>query len=233
MLLADLPGDAWGAAAAPNLGEAAESMLSQFAGALGGAAIAGQVKQATGLDLAQDVFSWVGDVGGFVRGATEAELDGALVIEATDDAKAETAFAKLIGLVGKEAGVPPEPIRLDGAATAFSLAATGSDKPVVIARGEGKVVVGFGREAAAAALAPGSELGDAELYGDAQQVLDDDLAPSFLLSMPAVLGLVDAMGKTDAEFEAARPYLETIGAIASGGTAEDDRVESRLGASFR
>ena len=39
-----------------------------FAGALGGAAIAAQVQQATGLNLEQDVFSWIGDVGVFVRG---------------------------------------------------------------------------------------------------------------------------------------------------------------------
>ena len=61
--------------------------VNSFAGALGGAALAAQVKQATGLDLEQDVFSWIGDVGGFVRGDdARPTLDGALVIESTDDA---------------------------------------------------------------------------------------------------------------------------------------------------
>ena len=232
-LLADLPGDAWGALAAPQLGKSAESMLNGFAGAIGGAAVAGQVKQATGLDLSQDIFSWVGDVGGFIRGEKEAALDGALVIQATDDAKAARSFGKLMGLVAKEADVTPRPVQLGNADSAFSLAAPGSPKPVVVARGEGKVVVGFGRQAAAAALSPSSSLSDSDLYGDAKEALGDDAAPAFLLSMPAVLTLIDAMGQADPDFEEARPYLEAIGSLASGGTADGDRVESRMVATFR
>ncbi len=232
-LLAGLPGDAWGAMAVPGLGKAAESTLNSFAGAIGGAAVAGQVKQATGLDLSQDIFSWVGDVGGFVRGADEASLDGALVIEATDDAKAEAAFGKLIGLIGKQSGVAPRPVKVDGADAAFALPATGADKPIVMARGEGRVVVGYGDAATTAALEGDGGLGDSEVYGDAKDVLGDDVSPSFLLSMPAVITLVDAMGETDADFEEARPYLETLGSIASGGKADGDRIESRVAVSLK
>ena len=71
-LIGELPGDAWAAFAVPKVGEAAKSLFSAFAGALGGAAVTAQIKQETGLDLEQDVFSWIGDVGVFVRGAERA-----------------------------------------------------------------------------------------------------------------------------------------------------------------
>jgi hypothetical protein len=231
-LLGDLPGNAWMAFAAPKLGEGAKTLFDSFAGALGGAAIAAQVKQATGLDLEADVFSWVGDTGFYVRGESEADLDGAVVIESTDDAKAEIAFGKLIGLIGKEAGAQPEPIELEGAASAFALEA-GAGKPVVLARGQGRIVAAFGEAAATDALQPDAQLGDSDLYGEAEEVLGDDFAPSFLLSMPAVIKLVEATGQADADFEEARPYLEAFGSITSGGKADGDRVESRVAVSLK
>ncbi len=232
-LLAGLPGDAWGAMALPGLGAAAQSTLNSFAGALGGVAVAAQVKQATGLDLSQDIFSWVGDVGGFVRGADAASLDGALVIEATDNARAEAAFGKLIGLIGKQSGAVPRPAQVDGAESAFSLPARGADKPVLIARGDGRVVVGFGAAATTAALDGDGGLGDSEVYGDAKEVLGDDLSPAFLLSLPAVIQIADAMGQTDPEFEEARPYLEALGSITTGGKTDGDRIESRVAVSLK
>ena len=51
--------------------------------------------------------------------------------------------------------------------------------------------------------------------------------------MPAVIKLVDAMGETDADFEEARPYLETLGVIASGGKADGDRIESRIAVALK
>ena len=85
-------------------------MFSSFAGAIGGAAVAAQFKQATGLDLQQDVFSWIGDTGVFVRGADMATLDGALVISSTDDARAESAFNKFVGLAGQADGRGATPV---------------------------------------------------------------------------------------------------------------------------
>lgn len=231
-LLGELPAEAWAAFAAPKVGEGAKTLFNAFAGALGGAAIAAQVQQATGLDLETDVFSWVGDIGVFARGETEAAVDGALVIESTDDAKAEAAFGKLMGLIGKQAGVQPEPVKLDGAASAFTVEA-GQPKPAVFARGEGRVVVAFGEAAATAALSPDAKLADSELYGDAKDVLGDDLAPSFLLSMPAIIKLVDATGQADAEFEQARPYLEAFGSITAGGKVDGDRIESRTAVTLK
>jgi hypothetical protein len=232
-LMPELPGDAWGAFAMPKLGEASKALFSSVAGAIGGAAAAAEIKRSTGLDLEQDIFSWVGDAGVFVRGASEPELDGALVIQSTDDGKASGAFGKIIGLIGKEAGAQPQPIRLEGAESAFSMAAPDAEKPIVLARGPGRVVAAYGEEAAKAALNPATKLGDSDLYGDAKDALEGDVEPAFLLSMPAVLKLVDAFGEGDADYAQAKPYLETIGAIASGGKLDGDTVESRIAVTLK
>jgi hypothetical protein len=232
-LMADLPGDAWGAFALPKLGETAKTMFSSFAGAIGGAAAAAEVERSTGLDLEQDIFSWIGDAGLFVRGATEQELDGALVIQSTDDGKASAAFGKIIGLIGKEAGARPDPIQLEGAESAFSLTTPGAEKPIVLARGEGRVVAAYGEAAAKAALDPATELGDSELYRDAKDALGDDMEPGFLLSMPAVITLVDVIGEADADYAEAKPYLETLGAITTGGKVDGDTAKSRIAVTLR
>jgi hypothetical protein len=232
-LMADLPGDAWGAFAVPKLGETAHTLFSSVAGAIGGAAAAAEVKRSTGLDLEQDIFSWIGDAGVFVRGASEPELDGALVIQSTDDAKASAAFGKIIGLIGKEAGTQPDPIQVEGAQSAFSLKSPGADKPIVLARGEGRVVAAYGPEGAKAALDPATRLGDSELYGDAKGALEDGMEPGFLLSMPAVLALIDAIGEADADYDKAKPYLETLNAITSAGKIDGDTAKSRIAVTLK
>ena len=74
-----------------------------------------------------------------------------------------------------------------------------------------------------AALGGDSTLADSDAYESAKSVLGDDVEPSFLLSMPAVLELVQAAGKADAEFEKAKPYLEAFGVLA-GGSGRDGEV---------
>ena len=51
--------------------------------------------------------------------------------------------------------------------------------------------------------------------------------------MADVIGLTEVVGETDAEFEKARPYLETLGVITSGGKTEGDRVRSRVAVTLK
>jgi len=231
-LLADLP-SSWGAFVSPKVGESAQKLFSSFAGALGSAAVAAQVKQATGLDLQEDVFSWVGDVGAFVRGASEADVDGALVIEATDDAKAATSFGKIVALIAKQTGAPPAPVRLEGAESAVAIPVPGGTKKVILARGAGRVVAAYGEQAAIDALGSDARLGDSDAFSAAEGVLGDDMKPTFLLSLPDVFKLADAMGATDADFDKARPYLDALGLVTSGGKADGDRVQSRIAVTLK
>jgi Protein of unknown function (DUF3352) len=231
-LLGDFPADAWGAYALPRVGESAQSLFKAFAGPLGGVAAAAQVKKATGLDLQEDIFSWIGDVGLFVRGTDMASLDGAVVIDATDDDKATAAFGKLVALIGRESGVAPEAVKIEGAASAFAIDAPDAEKRIILARGEGRVVGAYGEAAAAAALRPEVKLGDSDTFGGAQEVLGD-MDATFLLSVPDAIRLADSTGATDAEFDKVRPYLEALGVVAGGGEADDDRVRSRFGVTLK
>ena len=171
-----MPGDAWGALALPNAGEGAREVVNSFGGLIGGAALNEQVRRSTGLDLEADVYSWLGDIGGFVRGTSEAELGGALVLESTDDDRAASAFGKFVGLIGQQAGVAPEPVKIDGAESAVAIAAPEAPQQLVLARGEGKMVAAYSTDAAAEdALSPDAKLGDSATFKPAEETLGDDM----------------------------------------------------------
>jgi len=231
-LLPGMPGDAWAAMALPDAGEGARELVASFGGLIGGAALNEEVKRATGLDLEADVYSWLGDIGVFVRGTSEAELGGAIVLESTDDDRAATAFGKFVGLIGQQLGVTPEPVKIAGAESAVAIAAPDAPEQLVLARGKGRMALAYTADAAADALAPDAKLGDAPSYDAAMEILGDT-PPSFVLSVPAIIQLVDAFGEADAEFEQARPYLEAFETVASGGSTDGGTVRSRTAVTLK
>jgi Protein of unknown function (DUF3352) len=232
-LLGELPGDSWGALGAPKLGETARALYQQFAGALGGAAIAQQLRSQLGLDLEQDVFSWIGDVAFFVRGTSPDAIDGGAVIEVTDQAKAKAAFGKLVGVLQSRGGVSAKPLSVDGASQAFELSSPGAPQKVVAALGDERMAIGYGRKATEDALSPDEKLADGDAYGEAKSLLGDDIEPGFVLAMPAVVTLAEAMSGSDPDFAKAKPYLEAFSLIASGGKLDDDRARSRFAAGLK
>jgi len=234
-LLGELPGDAWLALGSPKLGETAKQLYQQLAGAFGGAAIAEQLRSQLGIDLEQDVFSWIGDVAFFARGTSPDAIDGGAVIEVLDEERARTGFAKLIGVAVDRGELQAKPTSVPRAETAFELRRAGAPapQPVVAAFSAERVVIAYGVEAAAAALSPREKLADGETFGEARALLGDGIEPGFVLSMPAVVELVAAMSAGDPDFEKARPYLDAFTVIASGGSIEDDRGRSRVAAGLR
>lgn len=232
-LLGELPGDAWVALGSPKLGETARQLYEQLAGALGGAAIAQQLRSQLGIDLEQDVFSWVGDVAFFARGTSPDAVDGGAVIEVLDSERARSAFGKLIGVLQSRAGVSARPSSVAGAETAFELRQGAAPKPVVAARSADRVVIAYGADAAAAALSPSERLADDETFGAARELLGDGFEPGLVLSMPAVVELAAAISGGDPGFAKARPYLEAFTVLASGGKIEDDRARSRFAAGLK
>ncbi len=231
-LMKELPGDSWGAFGSPNYGAALKASLDTFAGALGGAALQGQLKQRYGIDLDNDVLSWIGDVAFFIRGDSIENLGGGAVIQVTDEAKAATGFGKLVGLLQSTAGVKANPIQIDGADVAFAVQDAGVPKPIVFARGSGKVVIAYGTDAAGAALKPSDKLGDAEIYGQARDALED-IDPSLLLSMPSIVALVDSSGQADPSWDQAKPYLEAYDVIAMGAKGSPGHAQMRIAAGLK
>jgi hypothetical protein len=228
-LVGELPGDSWLASGSPDFGQTMRAMLDTYAGLFGGAIAQQQIRRELGLDLEQDVFSWVGDVAFFVRGDDLESLDGGAVIEVTDSERATRAFGKLVGALRTQARLDAQPVNIEGADVAFAAAAPGAPKGIVLARSDDRVVVTYGEQAAVEAFAPAETLADSELYGRAKSALGD-AEPTFLMSMPAVLSLVDATGSADADFEQARPYLEAFGFVTMGSHSDDDRARVRVAA---
>jgi hypothetical protein len=94
------------------------------------------------------------------------------------------------------------------------------------------VVFALGEKAAADGLGTDQTLESTDLWKGAETALGGDFSPSLVLSMPAILKLVDASGGEDADFEKARPYLEALGTIAAGANADGDKLSSRVGVSL-
>jgi len=232
-LVSELPGDSWAAFGAPNVGPGLKTLFNTVAGAFGGAAAAQQLEQQYGLNLDRDVFSWIGDIAIFVRGSDKASLEGGLVIEATNADNMRGAFGKIVGLLQSQGGQKVNPVKVKGAAAAFSTGPSDLGKPVILARSDSRVVIGVGEAATADALAPADKLGDSELFAQAKEALGDDFKPSFLISMPDLVKAVDASGETDPDWVKAKPYLEAFTVIASGGTFKDDEVHSRVVAGLK
>jgi len=214
-LIKELPGDSWAAFGAPKYGQQLKAMLDQFAGAFGGAAARAQLQQQYGIDLDEDILSWIGDVAFFVRGDSIPALGGGAVIEVTDSGKAANGFGKLVGLMQAAGGVHVQPVTIKGAKTAFSLKDQTTPKPIVMARSDDRVVITYGADAAVEALAPTSKLGSAPLYDEAKSALGDT-DPGLLASVPAIVKLVEAAAPPDPDFAKVRPYLEAYDAIALG-----------------
>jgi hypothetical protein len=232
-LVQELPADTWAAIGSPRVGESARALLQQFGGALGGAMLEEQLRGQLGLDLERDLLSWIGDVAFFMRGTNVASLEGGAVIQVTDEGRAEAAFGKIVGVVRTRGGADAQPVRIDGAETAFAIRDGSTPKPIVLARGEGKVVVTYGEATAAEALSDDNQFGDSDTYEQAKEALGDDIEPGMLLSMPAVLELVQATGSSDPDFEEVRPYLEALTVIAVGGEISGDRAEGRIAAGLK
>jgi hypothetical protein len=233
-LLEELPGESWAAFGAPKYGQSIKAALDQYAGLLGGTAARQQLQRQFGIDLDEDVLSWIGDVAFFVRGNSLPDLDGGAVIQVTDDAKATKGFNKLIGLVQTTAGIGAKPLHVDGAETAFALSDPSLGKPIVLARSSEKVVITYGQAAAAAALKPASKLGDSETWQQAKDALgDDDMQPSLFVAVPPILSLVESSGSTDADYEKAKPYLEAYDVFALGSTTEGGTGRVRFAAGLK
>ncbi len=208
-----------------------KSIYDALAGAFFGATLSSQFKQETGLDLQQDIFSWIGDTAVYVRGSDLAALDGAVVIQATDAAKAKAAVTKIVGVIDRQASgfAPFEPTTLDGAEVAYSAAIPGTPRPVVIAVGKGRVVIAYGEKAATDGLEAGDKLGDTEGFKRAKEALGGKADPASHLSAGPVIKLLEATPDVTSHpaVGKAKPYLETIESVVEGAEKKGDRLRSR------
>ena len=189
-------------------------------------ALLGQFQKQTGLDLRKDVLGWMGDAGVFVGGTTSADLGGALVIKTTDPAKTKRTMAVLERFARQQSGGT----KITDAARQRHRrglhrpgAATGPAVQVALAGDRFVVAVG-GKDVLAKAISPGQQLGSSPAFTAAAGKLGNGLRPSFYLDFTQVTKLIEAFAGDDADFQKAKPYLDTFGAIVAGAKDEGSGV---------
>jgi hypothetical protein len=224
-LVEDAPADAFAVFGAADVGSSVKGMLDLFAGALGGAALTGQLEAQTGVNLERDVFSWIGDIAVYAHGGSVPDLNGAVVIGTTDDDAAAQAIPRLVA-AAKRSGAPVTKADVAGADQAFAVAAPEAPGPVVLAQGNGRVVLAFGEDEAADALKPsGDTFGDSGRFSSAKDAIDG-LQPSLVLSLPTVFALVEQSGEADADYREAKPYLDKLDLVVTGSEKDGDTLRS-------
>jgi hypothetical protein len=232
-LLGSLPGGSFAAAVAPEYGK----FLTQTVQDLNAEGIPGQIEpgelepalQAAGIDLKQ-LTSSIGSVAVFAQGNTEANLNGAVVIETTSDKEATNTVSN-IGLLLR-ASQTPGVTAIGGNAAGFSIRGSGiGPKPLVVAA-EGKdIVISYGLKGGGSFLAAGggSTLATNPEFEAAKKALGDTPISTFVSGGPALTLIESVLSpEEETELEEARPYLEKISFIATGTSVADEKATARV-----
>ncbi|MGH2741870.1 MAG: DUF3352 domain-containing protein [Thermoleophilaceae bacterium] len=230
---AELPADAWLALAQPDLGKTIETYLDLIGSSIGGRdVIEQQFRAETGLDLEEDVISWMGDWGVFARGTSVDELDGALFIETSDQA-ASGRFIDAVARLARENADPGDRVgalTLGGGGEGITLNSPDIPQPIHLFQRDGRVVMAYGDAAARDALDPGETLAESSAFRDAEEALGGDYAVSLFVAIEPILALADSAGAaSDPDWQKARPYLEPLGALVAGARKDGDKLRSAFG----
>jgi hypothetical protein len=228
-ILATLPGSSWLGLGVANLGQTLDGVLQAVAGAggitgVGVSSLLEQFHKQTSLDLRKDVLGWMGDAGVFAGGTTSADLRGALVIKTTDPAKTKRTMAVLERFVREQGATKVSPLRFQGVDEGFTVR-SGSGPRVDVGLAGDKFIVAAGNfQAFKEAVEPNQPLGSAPAFTAAAGALGNGLRPSFFLDFTQVTQLIAAFAGDDEDFQKAKPYLDTFGAIVAGGKDEGSGV---------
>jgi hypothetical protein len=229
-----LPGDSWLALGLSRIGEQLNRGLQQ-AGQIGGLAgfdldqLLNQIRQETGLDVREDLLSWMGDGGVFVRGAGPADIGGALVVQSTDPEATQQAIPRLAALLRGIDGFSVIGLDREGVDEGRTIRAAQLPLPIHMAAAGDRFVIAVTDGALDAAIATDERLEANETYRTAGERLGDGIRPSFFLDMEPVRRLVDQTGAAEGEdAQRARRVLEQLTAVAAGTQRDDDVLRGRL-----
>ena len=230
-LLADMPADSWLAVAQTDFGKLLDVYVDAFAGVAGGRdAIEQQFRGATGLDLQRDVIDWMGDFGVFVRGTSVSALEGALVVETSDEAASARFIDALERLARNQGGgeLRIGPLSAPGGGKGFTARGAGVPKPIHVFQRNGRVVFAYGDAAAKDAVDAGDKLGDSPDFTATRDSLGG-YDVSFYMLMQPIFDLVDSTeAAADPDWQKAKPYLEPLSALVGGTSGDGDSLKSAV-----
>jgi hypothetical protein len=227
-LLSELPGGSWFAAALPDLGPTLQRTLEQLSssGLPGAGEIERQVRRATGLDLGEDVFAWLGDAAAFVEGSAPPAFSAGLIAETTDPEGPRALLEAVQKLAERDSGLtssgPPE-----GADYGFSIGIPGVGGGAEAGVVDDQLVAVIGATVDQA-LNPGDALGDDPSYQAAVDSLGNGFAPALYVSLPEFLQVAEQGSDGDVDYEAIRPYASAFASLVAGASVDDGHALSRI-----
>jgi len=233
-LLPDVPGDSWGAFGIPDLGATLEKvydgLIESFAqGGMTAEDLDSQFEAQTGLDLREDLLSWMGDAGIFVSGTDPLSVGGGLVIESTDPATSSATIDQLGALLNQQ-GIPTEPLSAGGAeGFAVEIPDPSATERVVVLAGE-RVAIAYGEDAAVSALEGSDPLSESEAFQTATEGLGDDFTAAGYFDVDAIQELAEAAGAGQfPEYEEdVKPWLDPFSYVTFGSREDGGRLVQRL-----
>lgn len=231
-LLNSLPGESWAAFGVPDLGDLTTKIFELF-GEIPGfdrEQIESEFARETGLDLQEDLLSWMGDSGLFVQGTNLQEIGGGLVVASSDPGKTGALLDTAERMLRQE-GLQPKPAS-EGDLEGFSLQAPGMPAPVFFLGGD-RLVIAYGQSATEEAVAPEQPLGEADAFAPARDELGSDFDASFFIDVDAAQAFAESLmnfsGETNPTYEdEVKPYLDPFGYVIGGSREEDGGFVQKL-----
>ena len=166
----------------------------------------------------------MGDFGIFVRGTTLANLDGALVIQTSDEAESKRFLAAVERLASTQANGGTH---IQGRSGGFTVTIDGVPKPIEAFVQSGKVVFAYGNSAARDAVDSEDRLGDSPDFTAVKDSLGGGYNVSLLVLVKPILDLVDSTPSADdADWQDAKPYLEPLNALVAGTSGSGNDLKS-------
>jgi Protein of unknown function (DUF3352) len=231
-LIPELPGDSWFAFGAADIGDTVNDFLQAMAQAdtpgIDIGLIEEQLAIETGLDLQDDLLSWMGDVAVFVEGTGLLTLGGGLVIETTDPSVSAATVQKFGEYLAAN-GAPIVPAEVSGY-EGFAIQIPGAPQPVNVLAGDEKVVAAYGSAATNDAIEPPVPLADSEAFERAADSLGTGYDASFWIDIDAITTLIEGVGAaSDPTYtEEVKPWLDPLSHIVSGTKLDGDIVVQKV-----
>jgi Protein of unknown function (DUF3352) len=230
-LMSELPGESWLAFGLSGVGEFFLGVLDSLPQGSAGEADVDFMEERfaseTGLDLRDDILSWMEDAGIFVEGRTVFEIQGGLVIESGDPEKSSEAI-EVLGEYAAGQGAPVTPAEVAGL-EGFSVQDDGMPQPVYVVGGD-RVVVAYGRAATERAISRTETLESSEAFQRARDALGEEFTPYFFLDMATVIDLVEVLGASeDATYrDDVKPWVDPLSHIVYGTKLDEDIFLGKL-----
>jgi hypothetical protein len=170
----------------------------------------------------------MGDATFFVRGETVQALNGAVIVDTTDEAASKRALDALARLARRSGGsTQVRPLAVEG--EGFTITDPEIPQPVHVFQRDGRVIAAYGDEAAREAVDPSQTLEGSEPFDQAAGALGDGYEVNSYVGIDQILELVDSTSAgSSADWREAKPYLDPLGALVSGSKKDGDDLITQL-----